>query len=133
VRLVLFILLLGSALAQVSKNTGAICLAPVPKGNDFETGLGNPSGGGRSFNFSVQINNGKLMTFSHTESILVSHLELEAKHRVKVFRDGKPFASFSFKFSEYKRHPKKLCLFINELYETWQLWDDKDCPWCKCR
>jgi hypothetical protein len=133
VKFVLVLALLGSALAQTEKAKGSVCLAPVAEGNDREMGLGNPNGGGRSFNFSVQIDGRERITVSHKHSISVPDLDLNTRHRVRIFRDGKPFTSFSFKFSDYKRRPTKLCLFIKGLYETWQLWDAKDCPWCKCR
>ena len=61
------------------------------------------------------------------------HIDLDVSqaHRVVVFCDGKPQQSFKFRFADFKT--PKLCLFINDLYKTVQLWESKDAPWCKCK
>jgi hypothetical protein len=46
-----------------------------------------------------------------------------------VLCDGKPQQSFRFRFSTFKSN--RLCLFINDLYQTVQLWKLKESPWCK--
>ena len=65
------------------------------------------------------------------ESVKIARLDLTTRHRVVVFCDGKPQQSFSFRFSEFKT--SELCLFLNDLYKTAQLWEAKRCPWCKCK
>lgn len=65
------------------------------------------------------------------ESMTISALDLAAPHRIVVSCESKAQQSFKFRFSDFKT--RKLCLFINDLYKTAQLWNDKDCPWCKCK
>ena len=43
-----------------------------------------------------------------------------------VLCNGKPQQSFRFRFSEFKT--KELCLFINDLYQTAQLWEARKSP-----
>jgi hypothetical protein len=62
---------------------------------------------------------------------MVDGLDISARHRVVVYCDKKPQQSFSFRFSEFKA--KRLCLFLNDLYETVQLWEPSQAPWCKCK
>jgi hypothetical protein len=50
---------------------------------------------------------------------------------VVVLCNHKPLQSFAFLFSEFKT--KELCLFLNDLYRTVQLWESKSAPWCKCK
>jgi hypothetical protein len=61
----------------------------------------------------------------------VTDLNATKQHMVTVYRGGKAQQSFSFEFSSYKS--KKLCLFLNDLYWTVQLWESKRAPWCKCK
>jgi hypothetical protein len=64
------------------------------------------------------------------ESRAVEHLDLGVRHRVTVLCDGKPQQSFSFRFTTFKS--AELCLFLNDLYQTVQLWERERAPWCKC-
>jgi hypothetical protein len=57
------------------------------------------------------------------ESVKIAELDLTSRHRVTVFRDHKPQQSFVFRFSDLKS--KQLCLFLNSLYMTAQLWEAK--------
>lgn len=63
----------------------------------------------------------------------INGLDLAAVHRVVISCKGKPQQSFKFRFSEFKG--THLCLFINDMYKTAQLWDPKEssAPWCKCK
>lgn len=110
--------------------TGFVCIAPVPKPNDRPIDLANPGGGNRSFNFVVQIDNQPKVVVGHEKSWLVADLALNDSHLVRIFRDGKPYASFRFRFSEYKE--KKLCLWFRALYETWSLSNSSSAVGCKC-
>ena len=64
-------------------------------------------------------------------SARIDGLDPAVRHRVVIRCDGKPHQAFGFRFSEF--HSKnELCLFINDLYRTANLWDSKP-PWCKCQ
>lgn len=64
------------------------------------------------------------------QSPKVDDLELNQRHRVTIYRAGKPQQSFTFRFADYKS--PRLCLFLNDMYWTAQLWEANQAPWCKC-
>jgi hypothetical protein len=70
-------------------------------------------------------------TWPIKESVKFDDLDLSASHRVVIFCEDKAQQSFKFRYSEFRT--RKLCLFINDLYKTAQLWEDKQSPWCKCK
>ena len=116
-------------LAEV--NTGVLCIAPVPLPTPGEISLANPTGGGRTFNFEIQIDKLEPIKTDHTETITLKDLSLEEKHLVQIRRDGKISTSFWFNFAE--RGGKNLCLWFKPLYETWNLWPASKCgSWCIC-
>jgi len=81
-------------------------------------------------NFSLKID-AQVMAWPIKESIKLAGLDLNTRHRVIVLCNHKPQQSFSFRFSEFQT--QELCLFLNDLYRTVQLWELKRCPWCKCK
>jgi len=127
--LILFLMLLPSHVFG-QEMTGSVCIAPVPMTNDRTMTLGNPSGGNRFLNFAVQIDHHPRVPVDHEKSVLMSGLALDEPHLVRISRDGKPFASFRFRFGEYKS--KELCLWFKALYETWSLWENTPSAGCKC-
>ena len=83
--------------------------------------------------YSLKIDARKSISWPVKASIKITDLDLAARHRVVVLCE-KPRQSFTFQFSDFKNNKDhKLCLFLNDLYWTVQLWPDKGCPWCKCK
>jgi len=80
---------------------------------------------------SLRIDTLQAVPWPNKKSLKIEDLDLTSRHRVVISCDGKPQQSFRFRFSEFKTGD--LCLFINELYQTAQLWEPKQAPWCKCR
>ena len=107
--------------AQNPDQSGSVCIAPISAPNSNPISLANPAGGNRSFNFEIQIDSLPKISISTKVSQKVRNLSISKPHRVRIFRDGKPFESFRFQFSNYKR--TNLCLWFKELYETWSLTD----------
>ena len=109
---------------------GSVCVAAIPKEMpptvDPIEGLVCPT-----WNLLVKIDDRKAVPWPRNESVKIDGLDLTHSHRVTILCDGKPQQSFRFSFSEHKE--RKLCLFLNDFYKTVQLWDDKQCPWCKCK
>ncbi len=70
-------------------------------------------------------------TWPIKESVKLDGLDLSVNHRVVIFCGDKAQQSFKFRYSEFRT--TRLCLFINDLYKTAQLWEDKRSPWCKCK
>jgi hypothetical protein len=111
--------------------TGTICVAPLPQPVDGRRGAGPETVVCDADKYSVKIDLRQPVSWPIKESAKITGLELAAPHRVVVLCDGKSRQSFKFHFSEFKS--QKLCLFLNDLYWTVQLWQDKQCPWCKCK
>ena len=120
-------LLLSTAFAADSQH-GSICVAPVPKEPPTTSApyLECPSG-----KFSLRIDGRQAISWPNTDSTKIDHLDLATQHRVSIFCYGKPHQSFRFRFSEFEL--KELCLFLNDLYQTAQLWEMKRSPWCRCK
>jgi hypothetical protein len=123
-RLLIVALIIPSCFAEES---GSLCIAPAifdPK-NASAPGLYC-----EAQKFSLKID-AQVMAWPLKESVKLPGLDLKTRHRVIVFCDQKPQQSFTFRFSEYDSN--QLCVFLNDLYRTVQLWEAKRSPWCKCK
>jgi hypothetical protein len=109
-------------------------MAPVPKSMNGLSRAGSDTVVCAADKYSMKIDLRKPVSWPINASVKITDLDLEARHRVLVLCGNKPRQSFTFRFSELKNNKNnKLCLFLNDLYWTVQLWPDKECPWCKCR
>jgi hypothetical protein len=104
--------------------SGSVCVSSVPDASPGDTSLGNPAGGGRTFNYAVRIDNGRLTAVPHDKGVRISGLRLGRRHVVRIYRDGKLAHSFRFTFEQ--QGSPALCLWYKALYETWSLWPQKD-------
>ena len=102
--------------------TGSVCIASVVAPDRFvAVHLGN-------YDFTVSFDGGKPLAVPHNAPVLVSKLSLASRHSIRIRQEGKPAASFTFRFYEDKR----LCLWLNEFYGTWQLDSPGNRSWCRC-
>ena len=81
-----------------------------------------------SANFSFRIDDGPVQKWPRGQPVRAGGLDVAVRHRIRTYCDGKPHQSFSFRYSDYKS--TELCLFLNDLYFTPQLWERT--PICKC-
>jgi hypothetical protein len=125
------VLLLGILVcpALASDTHGTVCVAPIPPGGP--RAVDSPEHVCRSGKLSYRIDSRPAIGWPHRASFELEDIDITHRHRVIVFCDGKPQQSFSFSFDSYKS--TDLCLFINDLYQTAQLWERKQSPWCKCK
>ena len=117
----------------LQNETGTICVAPLPKverGPDGSFRAGDPALVCKSMKYSFKMDRQPAVPWPATKSLSLKDVPLAGRHRIVVLCENKPLQTFTFQFSEFK--DKKLCLFLNDLYWTVQLWPDKRCPWCKC-
>jgi len=122
------ILLSSSAWAA----SGQVCIGPIPKPNDRDRDLANPAGGGRTFDYSVQIDDGVIKHLTHEVNVLYEGLDLDQKHWIRIRNQGKQIESFRFTFKE--KGSDSLCLWFGPLYEAWSLWPQSDSHhFCQCR
>jgi hypothetical protein len=114
---------------SAESEVGSVCVAPIPQ---EMPDTASPEGMVcQTWNLLVKIDDVKAVSWPRNESVKIDGLDVTRRHRVTIFCDGKPQQSFGFRFSEFKT--RKLCLFLNDLYKTVQLWEDKQSPWCKCK
>jgi hypothetical protein len=109
---------------------GSVCIAVMPRPTSGGISLGNPTGGNRSFNFSIQVDNLPAEEASFDGGKLIGGLSLGKSHLVKIRRDGELVQSFRFRFRKYSG--RDLCLWFKPLYETWQLWEAKESAAARC-
>ena len=103
-----------------NEKNGIICIGPIPIPNSEAISLTNPSGGDRKFDFSVQIDNGRIIQLYFNKSVLYDSLAIDSKHLITIRNQGKIIQSFWFEFETYES--ESLCLWFKALYETWSLW-----------
>lgn len=118
--------LISSAL-PAEDDSGSVCLAPVILDADRS---GNPSLYCAAEKVSLKID-ARVIPPPIKKSVKIVGLDPRAQHRVAVLCDRKPQQSFTFRFSEFKS--TQLCVFLNDLYKTAQLWEPKQSPWCRCK
>lgn len=125
------VLIVISSCSVWANEFGYICVAPVPEPNNGDITLANPMGGGREFNFSIQIDKGEIKEIPHKTNVQFTKLELETKHLVIIRNNREIIESFWFSFEDYGSND--LCLWFKSLYETWTLWPLKTSKHiCKC-
>jgi hypothetical protein len=114
--------------ASAVEGRGSICIKPIPnkKPSRAAPGLFCDSG-----NLSMKIDSQEPIAWPRDGSRKLVDLDLTARHQVMVLCDGKRQQTFKFRFNEFKSD--ELCLFINDLYQTVQLWEKSRSPWCKCK
>lgn len=125
--LALFIFAACLCPAQSTGPSASLCVAPS---SDEEVARCAPGlcGSGK---ISLKIDDQPVLPWPKAKSMEINDLDAAAKHRVVIYRAGKPQQSFRFRFSDFKEN--KACLFLNDLYWTAQLWEPKQAPWCKCK
>ena len=106
---------------------GSMCVAPNAAERPQRCAPGLCGSGELAF----RLDHRDILSWPKDQSLRVADLDPQERHRVTIYRAGKPQQSFTFRFSEYKS--PDLCLFLNDLYWTVQLWDSKRAPWCKCQ
>jgi hypothetical protein len=119
-------LVLLSSVSFAQSESGAVCVAPNAALKPERCAPGLCRGG----ELSLRLDKGRVIEWPKEKSLEIPNLALETRHRVTIYRAGKPQQSFTFKFSRFKS--RRPCLFLNDLYWTAQLWESKEAPWCKC-
>ena len=112
-----------------AQNTGSVCIAKFDAPTGGEKSLGNPTGGDSLHEYKIQIGD-KIAFGSYEKGSVISGLSLKKKHSLKIFQDAKLIQSFSFSFNRFSG--VKLCLYLKDLYKTWQLEAQKNSRRCSC-
>lgn len=111
----------GDAAAQetASASVGDICVMAIEKASSGEQSLANPAGGGRVFEYTVQVDDRKPSSVSFERNVLLADLATSRRHLVVIRNQGRRVSSFWFDFES--AGDRRLCLWFKELYETWSL------------
>jgi len=123
---VVFATYLTSQFLFGQSNGAQLCIAP----NSGSTPQRCAPGLCDSGQLSLKIDSRPKIRWPEKDSLALTDLDTSTSHRVVVYRAGKAQQAFRFRFSDFKS--KRLCLFLNDLYWTAQLWESKDTSWCKC-
>jgi hypothetical protein len=122
------VLLLGLTVGQAAEpGSRSVCIAPLLEVPD---GRSAPGLFCESAKLSLKIDAQPAAAWPIKKSVKVDNLDPVTRHRIVVLCAGKRQQSFTFRFSDFKTG--QVCLFLNDLYKTAQLWEAKRCPWCKC-
>jgi hypothetical protein len=113
---------------------GSICIAGLREPSTEPKGLGNPSGGNPEPNYSVEIDRHTRISVPRIDrggkaGVLVGGLDPKVKHLITLRHKGRRIESFYF---EFPSDDLEQCLFLNDLYLTWQVWPVKRNRSCKC-
>lgn len=124
-------LLLSSAHSVYPAELGTICISPVPQKPTLT--FVPPAAPCDGAKLALKIDQQRPIPWPLKGSRKIDGLDVTVSHRILVLCDGKAQQSFTFRFSDFRG--RELCLFINDLYKTVQLWDptQRPAPWCKCK
>ena len=116
--------------------TGSVCLVATAEPTSGGKSLYNYTAGIPWPAYTVQFNAGVAVDLPHAPKgrgpgMLVTGLPLHQSHMVRIRHQGKPIESFRFRFDKADRG--RLCIFVNELYMTWNLWSAHQRPACNCK
>jgi len=115
---------------------GRVCLAALPEPAKGQRTPWRTEGERGLTNYSVQIDERQPIPLSTSKSQWVDGLDLATNHSVAIRIDGKTVESFVFDFGQFefrKVNKPDVCLFMNSLYFTWQLWRvERTGEWCEC-
>jgi hypothetical protein len=126
-RILLLTGLLVTPVFSAELDQGSVSVAPIPvkPPNTFAT----PDLVCRPRNIALKFDSRQNISWPHQDGMKIEGLDISQRHTVVVLCNGKPQQTFRFRFSEFKEN--KLCLFIDGLYQTVELWELKKSPWCK--
>jgi hypothetical protein len=127
----LLLIFLAQPAFSFEKDAGSICVDPLPKPIEGRRAAGRGSVRCDAEKYSFKIDAQPLRPWPKKEAIKIENVDMAAHHRVTVFCGGKAMESATFHFSEIKT--RRLCLFLNDLYWTIQIWEAKSAPWCRCK
>jgi len=124
----------AAAVATEPEKSGSICVAGLREPNAEPKGLANASGGNPEPDYSVEIGLRDKISVPRIErggkpGVLVGGLDPKVKHLITIRHKGRRIESFYFEFTSGELEQ---CLFLNELYLTWQVWPVKRNRSCKC-
>lgn len=132
---ILFMLCIMSA-SSLGTDLGRVCIAPLPTPKE---GIPPPwkidSSNGLT-DFYVKINDREPIQTSSSKVVWLNEINPAMEHSITILKGTTTKEQFSFNLNNYtfkNRSKKDLCLFVNTLYLTWQLYKvEQTGKWCPC-
>jgi len=82
--------------------------------------------------YAIRLDGGAWVPLSTTTEVLLADIPRTGRHTVAIRGDGKPYATFFFRFQA--KDPDELCLLQNDMYQWWQLfWTKESFRRCHCQ
>jgi hypothetical protein len=124
------------AVQSFAEDNGRICLAPLPVPREGIRPPWHELSENGLVDYFVKVDNRDPVQLSKSEVSWISNLSVDESHKLIVLENSVPKESFTFNFGQYEfKHftKKDLCLFVNNLYLTWQLYKvEQTGNWCPC-
>ena len=98
---------------------GSICVLPhlLPEQMPYRGGDAVPP----TRTYAIRLDGGPWVPLSTQTSVLLAGIPRAGRHRVAIRGDGKPYTAFTFRFDVPVPGAGALCLYQNDMYQTWQL------------
>jgi hypothetical protein len=82
--------------------------------------------------YAIRLDGGPWVPLSTETEVLLAEIPRTGRHTVAIRGDGKPYATFFFRFAP--KDPDALCLIQNDTYQWWQLfWTKRSFQRCRCQ
>jgi len=82
--------------------------------------------------YAIRLDGRAWVPLSTKTEVLLADIPRAGRHTVAIRGDGKPYATFFFRFEP--KDPDELCLFQNDMYQWWQLhWTKQSFKQCRCQ
>ena len=114
---------------RAAATTGSLCVLPHVERSTSTTS--SPEVPPAAEHYTLRLDGGLWVPLSAQTSVLLADIPLQGTHKVAIRGDGRPFAAFSFSFSEFQR--PDLCLSQSGLYLTWRFHPSPQYNGCQCK
>ena len=118
----------GAAQSRGDAPSGTLCVLPHVERAQAKTS--SPEVPQPAERYSIRLDGGFWVPLSSQTSVLLADIPIRGRHKVAIRGDDRPFAAFSFSFSELGR--SDLCLSQSGLYLTWRFHPSPQYSGCKC-
>jgi hypothetical protein len=122
--------------ASLGSDLGRICIAPLPtpmEGKPLPWEINNSNG---LTDFYVKIDEREPIQTSVSKVVWLEKINSNVNHSITILKGSSSQEKFSFNINSFtfkNKFKKDLCLFVNELYLTWQLYKvEQTGSWCPC-
>ena len=122
--------------SSFAADLGRICIAPLPIPREAQSPPWKIDSSNGLTDFYVKVNGREPIQASTSKVAWINELSPDVEHSVTILKGSTVREQFSFNLNNYvfkNRSKKDLCLFVNSLYLSWQLYKvEQTGRWCPC-